>query len=143
MKKFLFMFGFIFCMAVSPLAAEWYEGGTLHDSTSMQFCRAGFGNRVATVADFLNGTTDQGKLRKAVRQLKPAAEDIQQCVVNACEKERDAKNQPAAALILVCMDSLRGEYPWLLSNAETVQKIVENVKGTMQKAENRRDNANQ
>ena len=83
----------------------WYEGGTLHHSTAMEWLRAAEGDRLATSADwvaaFLENTTGWGEF-KSMDQVKPYAKDLQDCVDAAVYPEPVIPNQATYEIAAAC-----------------------------------------
>lgn len=64
-------------------AANWYEGGTLHKATIVQWKRATQANKVATCADFIAYAHKNGDLKmsfSSMAAMKPYAVDLAKCI---------------------------------------------------------------
>lgn len=46
--------------ASMALAQQWYEGGTLHEATLVEWKQAAPGNKLATIGDMVSATYNQG-----------------------------------------------------------------------------------
>ncbi len=53
MKRLLLLF-MIMLIPTSVCAKEWYEGGTLHNATALEWQNATFQNKLATCGDFVS-----------------------------------------------------------------------------------------
>jgi len=79
MKKLLLT---LLVISSSALAADWYQGGTLHDKRVNDWKRATYQNRLATSADFtafIFGEDKVGRLG-SVNALRPYAVEMMTCV---------------------------------------------------------------
>lgn len=106
----------VFCMALPALAAEWYEGGTLHKGTIRQWHAASPQNKVATTADFVAATSNEAALRRAgMKQWQAATFAVTICIDEGTAGVEELMSQPIAAVSTMCMSHLKKDYPFLLS----------------------------
>lgn len=59
----------------TPLG-KWYEGGTLHSKTALDWQNASSANKLATCADFVSGMWDKGELKPSVARTISAVDDF-------------------------------------------------------------------
>src|SRR5690349_2591414 len=91
-------------MIATPVAAaQWYEGGNLHQATGAQWRAASDANRLATSGDWVAGLRDQFRNPvKSMSQVKAMATELSACVTKAAEGPGGAK-QEVAGLGAACM----------------------------------------
>lgn len=81
MKK-LFL---VLMLFVNVAAAEWYEGGTLHDSSFLEWEKATYENKLATCGDWVSGVYSRKKYRPEVmEELKAAGMDGIKKMAESC-----------------------------------------------------------
>jgi hypothetical protein len=93
---------FLVCAIVLGVAADpaakmkWYEGGTLHRLTALDWQKATYANKLATCADFVAHAWVNKKLKKqvavkihGVEDLKPLAIELVSFMDAATEPEKD------------------------------------------------------
>lgn len=80
-------------------AAEWYEGGTLHQANALQWQKASDADKLATCSDLVAAMYTNKSLKpelqrtiKKVDDLKPLAEELVKALDKAFQKDPDAKN---------------------------------------------------
>ena len=54
MKKLFIIVSLMLLVSTNIYAQEWYEGGTLHDSSALEWQTATFQNKLATCSDFVS-----------------------------------------------------------------------------------------
>jgi hypothetical protein len=59
----------------TPLG-KWYQGGTLHRKTALDWQNASSANKLATCADFVAGMWDKGKLKPSITRTISAVDDF-------------------------------------------------------------------
>jgi len=114
MSKFIFLFSILSVTFLSPsiYAAEWYEGGTLHQATLEEWKNARYKNKTATAADM---AINAPAVNKAVQQansmemLKIYAVSLALCVDEVASPDVDASHLKVADTAALCA-SLMG---WL------------------------------
>lgn len=69
MKKLLL----VLMLFANVAAAEWYEGGTLHDSSFLEWKKATYENKLATCGDWVAGVyARKGYTQELMKELKAA-----------------------------------------------------------------------
>lgn len=122
LKRAILFFAALF-LTQAVMAAEWYEGGTLHKANALEWQQATEANKLATVSDFLANAYKGGLLTdRATAVLTeaglPAFKQISEALVKevnavlALEKQNPKNNefvakQDIASLVAVAM-SLSG-----------------------------------
>lgn len=104
-------------LIVSPcLAAEWYEGGTLHEATVAEW-RTGTGtNKLATIADWIAATSDEKQLINAgIVPWKNASASIMACIDEATKDVPGVEDRVTSEFGLLCMQQFQEIYPFLLT----------------------------
>lgn len=91
------LFFVVFLWAQLAVAAEWYEGGTLHKANALEWQQATQENKLATVGDFVAKVYNSGKFKPEVQdaiknQGIPALKIVSEAVV----KEMDIAFAPEA-----------------------------------------------
>ena len=91
------------CTPPRRATPKWYEGGTLHNATAVQWSRASERNRLATAADWAAVALGENR-PKSVDDLKPYAWDFMVCVDNATADPAlvDASGVTLASLAAQC-----------------------------------------
>jgi hypothetical protein len=101
----------------APPAAKWYEGGTLHNASALEWQRASQEDRLATCADFVVKAHTAGLLTRQVSQnigtvddARSYAVELRDCLNNAFQPEPNAArnaqiftNQKVAEGATACM----------------------------------------
>ncbi|MFM5304257.1 hypothetical protein ACET9S_15315 [Aeromonas caviae] len=80
-------------------AAEWYEGGTLHQANALQWQKASDADKLATCSDLVAAMYTSKSLKpelqrtiKSVDDLKPLAEELVNALDKAFPKNSNEKN---------------------------------------------------
>lgn len=99
LKRTFFIFIIAF-FSQAAAAAEWYEGGTLHQANALEWQQATAANKLATVGDFVAGTYKREgfkpEIQKAIRDegmtgIKVLSEAIVEQMDIAFAPEPDAE----------------------------------------------------
>lgn len=103
-------------LAGTALAAEWYEGGTLHRATLAQWNQASSENKIATTSDMIVATCDQDLLMASggMDKLKEATHDVTLCIEGVAGEARFAE-QTVAETSVMCMAYMKENYPFFLA----------------------------
>jgi hypothetical protein len=91
----------------SPAERPWYEGGTLHGATMVEWRTASYANRLATAADFVAATSkSRGITFASMDELKEQAIALELAISTAGEGGNADHQQVSevAAACLVLMD---------------------------------------
>ena len=67
MKKYI-VGGFLLLVLSPTFAKEWYEGGTLHKAKAEAWCKADYGNKLATAGDWLASIWKNKKFTVEIQQ---------------------------------------------------------------------------
>jgi hypothetical protein len=119
MKEFLVII-MLFLIPSSGYAKEWYEGGTLHNATALEWQNATFQNKLATCGDIVSATWQNKRFKPEIQSkitsmdvVMVLAKELMTGLDKAFEKEPDPKqnkimytNQKvssSAALLMVMM----------------------------------------
>lgn len=94
------IFTFLAVLASQALAAQWYEGGTLHRASGRVWQQASQEDRLATSADFA-ATVLQGQV-STLERLKPYAVKLRGCITRATEEE-GAGSQKVSEIAAACV----------------------------------------
>jgi hypothetical protein len=91
----------------TPLAAaEWYEGGTLHQANGQQWRSASDANRLATAGNWVVGMSKQFRTPvNSMSQAKLLSYQLVTCVTNAVSGP-GGSNQPVSEMGAACMYTL-------------------------------------
>ena len=86
----------------SAQQSEWYEGGTLHESTMKEWSRASYQNKLATASDFATlllkkDGVDVKTLDDIERKIKPMAIELVKAL-DAANKDGVADDQPVTQM---------------------------------------------
>jgi hypothetical protein len=85
-----------------PPNKQWYQGGTLHNTTIAEWKVATQENRLATSADMIAATLkNEGKQLSSINELFPLASALERCVSEAGDSEQ-ANSQKVAGLAAGC-----------------------------------------
>ena len=115
MKKFLLAIAVVLC-SMPAQAAEWYEGGTMHQASVQQFLQADYTNGLATVADWVGATVGDAHISQLnMAEYKQASNEVLVCVAQATQGVEEWQNQQAGLVALMCMQQLQQKYPWMLT----------------------------
>lgn len=75
---------------------EWYEGGTLHDKSAIEWQTASSADKVATCADFVAAMWQKGHLKRSIAKhlstiddVRPYAEELVECLDAAFKPDPD------------------------------------------------------
>jgi hypothetical protein len=69
--------------------SKWYEGGTLHNASALEWQEANYDDKLATCADFISGLWQNKKLKPALQSQIQSMEDIR-TLAQKLVKEMDA-----------------------------------------------------
>lgn len=97
-------------------APKWYEGGTLHDRSALEWQEAEYHDKLATCGDFVAVLWRDKKLKPSIQRsitsiddMKPYAVELMACLDAATEKHPDSQknsfmyaNQPVSGLATAC-----------------------------------------
>ncbi len=77
--------------ASMALAQQWYEGGTLHDATLLEWKQSTPENKLATIADMVSATYNQGSFVPLIQNTissgrMPAVKKIAQTLVGQMDQ---------------------------------------------------------
>ncbi|GAB7080903.1 hypothetical protein [Megalodesulfovibrio paquesii] len=106
-------------LLTSPaIAANWYEGGTLHSATVSGWLKATGQNQLATAADFVAATTDPAQLRaQSPDALRTATQAAADCVTTFAETGVFDSRMTVKEAVLFCLKDSQKTYPFFLSKA--------------------------
>ncbi len=68
------------------LAAEWYEGGTLHKATLIEWRAATNSNRLATAADIAYTLLSRKVVVTSPQQIRSFAKELEKCVSGVADE---------------------------------------------------------
>lgn len=121
----LFFSALFFMTCLSAFAAEWYEGGNLHDSGIPGWLIATDANQLATAADFVAGTTDPAQLRaQTPGTLKAAAQAVTDCITTFSDSGVFDRSMTVKAAAFICLKENQKRYPFLLSKADAAPNVA-------------------
>jgi hypothetical protein len=86
---------------------NWYEGGTLHRATMVEWKMGSPADKLATAGDFVSHTRDKFKpdvKPASVGAVRPLAVELMACIENAYDDK--LANQKVASLAFLCMTTL-------------------------------------
>lgn len=120
MKKALLLAALLFVATPQVVAAEWYENGTLHSESALEWQDASYANKLATAGDLLAAAYQQGSLKPeianrihGVSDIRPLAEELVTQLDDMFKPEADEtanrkmfanqKVNESAAMLLITM----------------------------------------
>lgn len=106
-----------FAISFSSHAREWYEGGTLHDATALEWQNASYENKLATSADLIAKLYNDGKLSPKVSshmknmnnfralsdELTKQMDDALKPLQDKKQNEKIYKNQSVVSIAVMSM----------------------------------------
>lgn len=91
-------------IASSVLAAEWYQGGTLHDATVGQWKVGSSRDRLATASDWTTGVIGQTEFERiGIDGVKALSEDLVACINESVEGLPQTNAMKAAEIGAACI----------------------------------------
>jgi len=119
MKKIILLF-LVLLVPTSVCAKDWYEGGTLHDKSALEWQKASYENKLATCSDFVSMAWQKKSFKPEIQSkitsmetIKVLSQELVKALDTAFKKETDSKknemmytNQTvssSAALLMVMM----------------------------------------
>ncbi|SEM31931.1 hypothetical protein [Halomonas caseinilytica] len=120
MKKTLLLAALLLVATPQAFAAEWYENGTLHNESALEWQDASHANKLATAGDLLAAAYQQGSLKpeiankiNGVADIRPLAETLVSQLDDMFKPEADEaanrkmfanqKVNESAAMLLIMM----------------------------------------
>lgn len=98
-------------LGCNALAAEWYQGGNLHDGTLADWRTATASNRLATAADFATGALGDARIRAmgSASELRPYAAALMTCIDGvAADSQVNLRTVEVAAACFMLMGMHEG-----------------------------------
>jgi hypothetical protein len=77
---------------------EWYEGGTLHRKSALEWSKASHADRLATASDFTAKVTKP----KSMSELKDKAVAMERCISTVAAPSTKNPKQPVAEIASAC-----------------------------------------
>ncbi|MCT8466997.1 hypothetical protein KZO85_00200 [Chromohalobacter canadensis] len=109
-------------VSLPAMAAEWYENGTLHDKSGLEWQDASYANKLATAGDFVATAYQRDRLAPRISSrisdvddMRPLAEELVNQLNDVFAPHPDAATSKAlsnqkvnetAAMLMVMMDWL-------------------------------------
>ena len=94
----------VVAFANKATALEWYEGGTLHGKTIMDWNTATEQNRLATSGDII--LSIRGNLKfdlNSIEKIKIKAYGLSKCITSATSGNQDLENQQVSEMAILCV----------------------------------------